>query len=78
MKADMPATLYSQTTAIKDINPNLKVFISIGGWTFSDNDTVTQPLFGEIAGDLSKRNTFASNVLKFLTTYGFDGVDLDW
>lgn len=74
----MTSDLFTQTTAVKDLNANLKIFVSIGGWTFSDNDIVTQPLFGEIAADENKRQEFANNVLKFMNTYGFDGVDLDW
>lgn len=38
--------------------------------TFSDNDTVTQPLFGEISADAGKRQTFASNVVHFMKLYG--------
>lgn len=78
MESDMGPDLFAKTTAVKNTNPNLKVFASIGGWTFSDNNTATQPLFGEISANADKRKTFANNVLSFLNTYGFDGVDIDW
>ncbi|KAG8165716.1 hypothetical protein KVR01_004268 [Diaporthe batatas] len=64
--------------AIKVTNPDIQIFVSLGGWTFSDNDTVTQPVFGNIAGNAANRQKFATNLLSFLTAYGFDGVDLDW
>lgn len=38
--------------------------------TFSDNDTATQPLFGEIAADAGKRQKFADNALHFMRQYG--------
>lgn len=46
--------------------------------TFSDNGTITQPLFGEIAADAGKRKIFANNVVSFMREYGYDGVDIDW
>ncbi|TGO53519.1 hypothetical protein BOTNAR_0293g00090 [Botryotinia narcissicola] len=59
-------------------NAALEVYVSIGGWAFSDDQTATQPLFPNIAASAENRTLFARNVLQFLTTYGFDGVDLDW
>jgi chitinase len=64
------AKLFQQTADLKSANPGLKVYVSVGGWTFSDNGTATQPLYGEIAADPSKRKTFASNVVKFMQQYG--------
>ncbi|KAL4943096.1 hypothetical protein BDV06DRAFT_211304 [Aspergillus oleicola] len=73
-----PASLFEDVTSVKAVKEQIKVFVSIGGWTFSDNDTTTQPLFGEIAADATKRTTFANNVVHFMKQYGFDGADLDW
>ncbi|KAB8227369.1 uncharacterized protein BDW43DRAFT_323913 [Aspergillus alliaceus] len=78
MDSSTPASLFQDTTNIKSIKQDISVFVSIGGWTFSDNGTATQPLLGEIAGDETKRRTFANNVVHFLRQYGFDGVDFDW
>ncbi|KAK1771446.1 glycosyl hydrolases family 18-domain-containing protein [Phialemonium atrogriseum] len=47
------------------------------GWTFSDNNTATQPLLGIISADEGKRAKFVSNTMKFLNRHGFDGFDLD-
>lgn len=81
MDATTTTDLFKEVADVKSSsssNLGLEVYVSIGGWTFNDNQTVTQPLFSEIAGDSAKRLKFATNVLNFLTTYGFDGVDLDW
>ncbi|CAG8150355.1 unnamed protein product [Penicillium salamii] len=75
---DLTWSLFDDITAVKDTNPALKIFVSVGGWTFSDNETTTQPLFGEIAADSEKRKTFSENVLMFIKFYGFDGIDIDW
>lgn len=76
-----PEALFARTTDIKNTksrNADLEVFISIGGWTFSDNNTATQPLFSEISASENKRQKFADNLVQFMERYGFDGVDLDW
>lgn len=81
MDSQTPADLFqgvADVASFKSGNEDLEVFVAIGGWTFSDNDTVTQPLFGEIAADAGKRQTFANNLVAFMELYGFDGVDLDW
>ncbi|KAG2418851.1 hypothetical protein HFD88_001953 [Aspergillus terreus] len=78
MDSETPASLFKETTNIKSIKQDLSVYVSIGGWTFSDNNTATQPLFGEIAASESKRRTFAQNTVHFMQQYGFDGVDIDW
>ncbi|EUC49054.1 glycoside hydrolase family 18 protein [Bipolaris oryzae ATCC 44560] len=78
MDAQTPVSTFEDVVALKDLKPDLKVFVSIGGWTFSDNDTATQPVFGNIARTSDNRQKFANNLLKFMTGYGFDGVDLDW
>ncbi|RWA12800.1 hypothetical protein EKO27_g2300 [Xylaria grammica] len=78
MDSDTPASLFGTVSNLKQYNSGLKVFISVGGWTFSDNGTATQPVFGNIASTSSNREKFASNVLHFLNQYGFDGIDLDW
>ncbi|KAJ6483444.1 hypothetical protein C8R45DRAFT_830574, partial [Mycena sanguinolenta] len=68
--------LWSETTALKSKNPSLKVFLSIGGWTF--NDPPTQGIFSALAASSSNTNTFIKSVLNVLGSYGFDGIDIDW
>ncbi|KAL4812489.1 bacteriodes thetaiotaomicron symbiotic chitinase [Aspergillus spinulosporus] len=76
-----PSSLFTQTADVRTFKTglsDLEVFVSLGGWTFSDNDTATQPTFGDIARTESNRQTFANNLVDFMKKYGFDGVDLDW
>ncbi|OQO13612.1 hypothetical protein B0A48_01841 [Cryoendolithus antarcticus] len=81
MDSATPENLFAETTDVKTLksrNSNLEVFISLGGWTYSDNGTSTQAVFPEIASDPAKRQKFADNLVSFMVRYGFDGVDLDW
>ncbi|RDW84130.1 uncharacterized protein DSM5745_04456 [Aspergillus mulundensis] len=76
-----PAELFTQTADVRSLksgNGDLEVFISLGGWTFSDNNTATQPVFSDIASNEANRQRFADNLLDFMRHYGFDGVDIDW
>lgn len=73
MDSQTPESLFRATVETKHVNPSLSVWLSVGGWTFSDNGTVTQPLFGQIASSESNRQRFADNVVAFLNKYGFDG-----
>lgn len=67
-----PPSYYPNTSLI-DLahNHNVKVLVSVGGWTLSDN-------FPGIAADAVKRQTFAQSCVNLLQTYNFDGIDLDW
>jgi chitinase len=78
MDGRTPPSLFRETTNLKSLKPGLEVWVSVGGWTFSDNGTATQPLLGEISRDPSKRQIFANNLLHFLEENAFDGFDLDW
>ncbi|KAJ1659367.1 hypothetical protein IWQ61_001552 [Dispira simplex] len=56
---------------IKRRNPNLKVLIAIGGWTWSGQ-------FASVASTDESRRRFARSVGHFVRRYNFDGVDIDW
>lgn len=73
MDSQTPERLFSLTVEAKDYNSELEVWISVGGWAFSDNNTATQPVFGDIAAKVENRQKFADNVVRFLDHYGFDG-----
>lgn len=49
----------------------VKVLVSVGGWTWSNN-------FPTIAASSAARIKFASECQRYITTYGLDGIDIDW
>lgn len=44
----------------------------------NDADQPTASTFSTLAGSASAQTAFFSSLLQFMTTYGFDGVDIDW
>ncbi len=56
---------------LKEVNPDLKILISIGGWSWSGNfsDAVLTP---------DSRNKFAKTSVEIVADYDLDGVDIDW
>jgi chitinase len=88
------ASLYHRFTALKEKQDGLQTWISVGGqvyysnsmdslliswyrWSFTDPGP-TRSAFSNMAGSAANRKSFITGLLKFMNTYGFDGVDLDW
>ncbi|RSL51633.1 hypothetical protein CEP51_015172 [Fusarium floridanum] len=69
--------IYKTIGNVKARNPNLKIVIALGGWTFSDPGP-WQDKFPSLASTKENRATFINNLLGFLSEYGYDGVDFDW
>lgn len=57
--------------ALKKINPDLKVLVSVGGWTWSGG-------FSDAALTAESRRRFAVSAAAFVDAYDIDGIDLDW
>lgn len=73
-----PSSLFSDLTDLKKKNSGLKAVVALGGWTFNDNGTATQPVFSNMVSTAGNRAKFITNLLSFLREYAFDGVDFDW
>ncbi|MCX7747547.1 MAG: glycosyl hydrolase family 18 protein [Clostridia bacterium] len=62
---------FGQFKKIKANYPEVKVLISVGGWTLSHD-------FHDISLTDASRATFADSCVEFCRSYGFDGIDIDW
>ncbi|KAF7899408.1 hypothetical protein EAE99_012329 [Botrytis elliptica] len=69
--------LYEQVTMHKLLQPDLQVFIVIGGWTFNDAG-LTATTFSDLAASLENQKKFFTSLTSFMSTYNFDGVEIDW
>lgn len=71
--ADIDNKFYQRINALKSKNPNLKVLISLGGWTDSAGNK-----YSRLVSNPSSRLNFNQKVIEFLTEHKFDGLDIDW
>ena len=69
--------LYKRVTYLKKHDPDLKVFIAIGGWTYNDPGP-TATTFSDLAASEENQKAFFKSLIRFMSTYDFDGLDLDW
>jgi len=67
--------LYYQLIALK--TPTTQTWFSIGGYGFSDpgNSFTT---WSELCADPGRRAKFIASMINFMTSWGFQGVDIDW
>lgn len=62
---------FALLAAMRNTNPELNVLVSVGGWLWSTN-------FSDMALTPESREVFEDSVLRFLTQYDLDGLDIDW
>jgi len=61
----------AKLNSLKSKNPDLKVLVSVGGWTWSGG-------FSDAALTGESRARFAQSCADFIKTHHLDGIDLDW
>lgn len=62
---------FKKLNQLKKDNPNLKILISIGGWSWSEN-------FSDAVLTENSRNKFAITSASIVEQNDLDGVDIDW
>lgn len=70
-EADLKEEDIKSLHELKKVNPDLKILVSVGGWTWSTH-------FSDVALTDSSRRKFAKSAVDFLIKYQLDGIDLDW
>ncbi|KAL6229244.1 hypothetical protein BDW75DRAFT_249985 [Aspergillus navahoensis] len=77
--AQSDETLYQELKALQSRDLGQKLWLSIGGWTFSDDGSPTATTFSDVAAaDDAHQEVFFVSLTLFMLTWGFDGVDIDW
>ncbi|KAI2734245.1 CAZyme family GH18 [Penicillium roqueforti] len=72
MAKSFDSELYPRFTALKQSAAGLSTMISVGGW--DEGGTI----FSDMVSTTERRSTFIDSVMAFMSTYGFDGIDIDW
>lgn len=62
---------FQKLNTLKEQNPDLKILISIGGWSWSKN-------FSDAVLTAEGQKTFAKSAVDIMKKYELDGVDVDW
>ncbi|MHA6480821.1 glycosyl hydrolase family 18 protein [Paenibacillus sp. strain BS8-2] len=69
--ADFDPRNFESFATIKESNPHLKLLVSVGGWSWSNN-------FSHVAASEVTRRAMANSAVDFMREYGLDGLDIDW
>lgn len=70
-------SLLSRIGALKLFQPDLKIWVAVGGWAFNDPGP-TETTFSDIAASTAAQDAFISSLIQMINQFGLDGVDLDW
>lgn len=68
---DNDAYNFQVLDSLRGENPELKILISVGGWSRSK-------FFSDAAFTVESRELFAESAVDFMKKFNLDGVDLDW
>lgn len=70
-RAEQDKENLSKLRSLKSINPDLKILISIGGWTWSGG-------FSDAVLTEESRKIFTDSAIDYLIRHDLDGLDFDW
>ena len=70
-RAEQDKDNLAKLRSLKSKNPNLKILISIGGWTWSKG-------FSDAVLTEESRQRFTDSAIDFLIRHQLDGLDFDW
>ncbi|WP_373520911.1 glycoside hydrolase family 18 protein [Aquiflexum sp.] len=70
-RAEQDKENLSKLRSLKSINPDLKILISIGGWTWSGG-------FSDAVLTDESRKRFTDSAIDYLIRHDLDGLDFDW
>ena len=62
---------YKVLVGLKKRNPDLKILVSVGGWTWSGG-------FSDMAMTVEGRRKFVGSAVEFVRRHDIDGFDVDW
>jgi chitinase len=62
---------FAKLVILKQSSPNLKIFLSVGGWTLSSQ-------LISMSATADGRRTFIKSVVSNLRQWNLDGLDVDW
>ncbi|HET6897388.1 MAG TPA: glycoside hydrolase family 18 protein, partial [Vicinamibacteria bacterium] len=62
---------YRVLTSLRQRNPNLKILVSVGGWTWSKD-------FSDAVLTKASRAKFVESAIDFVRRHDLDGFDVDW
>ena len=65
------AEILKKLNKLKEVNKDLKILISVGGWSWSKN-------FSDAVLTQGAREKFANSAIAFMQRHDIDGIDLDW
>lgn len=68
---------YSAVTELKARQPDLEVWIAVGGWAMNDPGPY-RTTFSDLAKSTAAQDAFFESLIAFMALHDFDGVDIDW
>lgn len=71
-QSDNEQAPYKRIIALKQVNPNLKVMLAVGGWM------IGYAPFRQLTENAYRQTSFIFDVIEFLRKKNFDGLDLCW
>ncbi|MEA1896033.1 MAG: glycoside hydrolase family 18 protein [Bacteroidota bacterium] len=69
--SDTDTETIEKLNTLKQVNKELKILISVGGWSWSKN-------FSDAVLTDGSREVFANSAIAFMQKHKIDGIDLDW